>query len=112
MKIKNLTKNVVLSKDAKYCQDFWDRAFGLLLQSNPKSLLFKTRFGIHTIGMKNPINIIVLDDNFKVNKIKTLLPNRFYFWHPKYQWVLELPVGLTSKISLGDKLDFDPNESN
>ncbi len=99
-------------RDIKYCSALWDRLFGLLIRSNPRSLLFQTRFGIHTFFLKESILVLVLDDDFKVIKLKTLAPNRLFFWHPKYQWVLELPSGLSKKISLGDQLDFEPKVLN
>lgn len=110
MIIKNLTKKIIISKDAKFAASFLDRLFGLLIKSNPRSLIFKTRFGIHTFFLKEPIDVVILDKNYKVVKLKVnLKPNRLFFWNPKYFWVIELPKGRikTNKILLGSKLIWE-----
>lgn len=79
--------------------------FGLLKKSNPRSLLFKTRFGIHTLGLKKAIDIIILDNNFRVVKLGiSVKPNQFFFWNPKFSLVLELPEGTIkkTKTQIGD----------
>lgn len=61
--------------------------------------------GIHTFGMKFPIDVVVLDDNTTVKRIKRdMKPGRFFFWSPKYKKILELPVG--SGVEIGDVLDL------
>lgn len=107
MTIKNLTKNKILSNDAKFAKSFIDRLFGLLLKSNPRSLIFKTRFGIYTFFLKQPIDVIILDSNYRVIKLKKdLKPNRFYFWNLKFELVIELPSKtiFTSQTTVNDKL--------
>ena len=108
MIIKNLTTKRLISQDAKLVESFLDRLLGLLKKSNPKTLIFKTRFGIHTFFLKEPIDVIVLDKNLKVVKLKqNLKPNQLFFWNPKYYWVIELPnKKIKSKIEIGDKLNF------
>ena len=59
--------------------------------------------GVHTFGMKFPIDVVVLDRNNIVKKIKKdMRPGKFFFWNPKYKKVLELPVG--NKIEFRDVL--------
>lgn len=108
MKIANSSNNSVLSTDLKYAVSFGDNLFGLFKKSNPRSLLFKTRFGIHTFFLKNPIDVIVLDDKFKIVKLKTVLPNRLFFWNPKFNMVIELPPETIKKSNtkIGDLLNF------
>ena len=83
-----------------------DKFLGLLKKRNPRSLLFYTRFGIHTLFMKNPIDVIVLDKDMAVEKATTVNPNSFLIYNPKYGCVLELPVGVIKKTNtkIGDKL--------
>ena len=45
-----------------------------LIGKDPTPLFFKTRFGIHTFGVITPIDVLILDKNYKVVKIKALLP--------------------------------------
>ena len=61
--------------------------------------------GVHTCGMKFPIDVIVLGERNVVRKIKkNMKPGRFFFWNPKYKKILELPAG--SEIKIGDELDL------
>lgn len=99
--LKNRTTGKIICKDLKLAKSFKDRLFGLLVKSNPRSILFKTRFGIHTFFLKEPVDVIVMNDNYKIVKIKqNLKPNRLFFWNPVYPFVLELPKGSIDKLSL------------
>ena len=111
MIVKNTTQKTLIARSCKQATTFMELLFGLHWLSNPPELLFKTRYGIHTLFLKKPIDVLILNDQFKVMKLKqNLKPNQFYFWNPKYQWVLELPIGTrkNSKTELGDHLNFDP----
>lgn len=70
---------------------------------------FQTRWGIHTFFLKEPIDILILDNNHRVAKQKEKLqPNRIFLWNPIWQHVIELPQGTITKekISLGTKIQF------
>lgn len=91
MTLKNVTTGRIICRDLKIAESFMDRMFGLLIKSNPRSLLFKTRFGIHTFFLKEPIDVIILGNNFKVVKIRpNLKPNRLFCWNPSFSMVIEL----------------------
>ena len=107
MKLINSSKKVILATDLKLVESFLDRVLGLLNPSNSRSLLFKTRFGIHTFFLKEPIDIIVLDNKYKAAKIKkNLKPFRLFFWNLRFQLVIELPknVLIQTKTHVGDEL--------
>jgi len=73
------------------------------------SLFIETRFGIHTFGMKVPLDVVILNDEDKVVKIKEdLMPGKIFVWNPKYKKILELPQGsiTKSKTIVGDKISF------
>ncbi len=109
MILSNLTKKTILSRDLKEAKSFSDQILGLLKKSNPRSLLFKTNAGIHTFGLSEDIDVIVIDTNFKIVKFKkSLKPNSIFFWNPKYNCVIELPKGtiVASKTTLDDKLSI------
>ena len=108
MKLVNLSKNTVLAEDLKEAKSLIDQLLGLLKKSNPRSLYFHTRCGIHTFGLKEKIDILVLDDSLKVVKIKTVKPNKLFFWPVKYSKVVELPLGVIKKsqTEIGDKLQL------
>jgi uncharacterized membrane protein (UPF0127 family) len=79
--------------------------FGLMGEDRPHPIYFRTRFGIHTFFMKFSIDIVILDKKMKVVKIKkSLSPNKFFVWNPKYDHVVELPQGTieSKRIKLGD----------
>lgn len=111
MTVKNLTQNTIITKNCKHATTLMEITFGLHWISNPPELLFKTRYGIHTLSLKKSIDVLILDDQFKVQALKqNLLPNQFFFWNPKFQWVLELPAGVISQTGtkLQNQLNFDP----
>lgn len=106
MIIKNITRKTTLTKQLKVANSFKDRSLGLLNPKNPRSLLIKTRFGIHTLFLKSTIDVIILDRNLYVKKLKTLHPNRIFVYNPAFQTIIELPSNTIkkSKTQLGDKL--------
>lgn len=109
MILKNLTAGTILTNDLKKVESFSDLALGLLKTSNPRALLFKTHFGIHTFFLKDEIDIIVLGQKNQVVKLKSgLKPNRLFFWNPKYSLSLELPKNTikASRTKLNDILFF------
>lgn len=77
------------------------RSLGLLTTDQPYALLIKTRFGIHTLGMRFPIDVIVLDAMHRIVKIrKTLRPGNIFLWHPRFDTVVELPAGTIEQKKL------------
>lgn len=82
---------------------------GLINKTSGMSLFFKTHFGIHTFFMKYPIDVLILDQKNKVVYLKEgLKPNRFFFWNPIYNNVIELPEDTVKKqrINLGNKIQL------
>jgi uncharacterized membrane protein (UPF0127 family) len=90
----------MLKIKARYLKTFLEKTRGLTGLTEFSPVFFNTHLGIHTFGMKAPIDVFILDNDFKVVKIKRgLLPGRVYFWNPKYNNVLETPVGLIKKFN-------------
>lgn len=109
MIIKNVTQGFTIADDVQKLDSIFDKTIGLLSKKNYSSLLFKTCFGIHTFFLKQPIDILILDNQWKVVKIKkNLQPNRFFFWNPKYCIVVELPINLIKNTSIGDQIVKNP----
>lgn len=91
-----------------------EKAIGLIGKKTAEATLFKTRFGIHTIGLRFPIDVLILDNKNKIIYSKSSLkPNRIFIWNPRYKNVLELPDGFVAKKNLeaGDILTFDISKS-
>lgn len=108
--IKNVTKNTLISQNHDIANKFLDKTLGLLKKESNSCLVIKTRFGIHTIGIKNSIDIIVLDrKNNVVGLRENLSPQRIFIWNPKFDTVIEMPSGSIKKSSttLGDLLTFE-----
>lgn len=93
----------------KIASNLGEKIQGLIGKEKPYRLMLKTRFGIHTFGVKFPIDILILDKENKVAVMKkNLKPNRIFLWNPKYDKVIELPSGDISKraIKIKDKIDL------
>lgn len=104
--IKNKTKNTIISGDFEILKGFRNKSRGLINKKTQKTVIFYTRFGIHTFGLKYPIDVLVTDGKFKIVSIKeNLKPNRIFLWNPKYRNVIELKKG-TVKKSKTEENDF------
>jgi Uncharacterized conserved protein len=78
----------------KKLNSFLEKARGLMFLNSIKPIYFKTRWGIHTLFLKNKIDVLILDNENKVYKLKVALkPWRIFIWNPKFYKVLELPTG-------------------
>lgn len=107
MILRNATKDKTLSTDLKEVVSLWDKSFGLLDPHNPRTLLFKTRFGLHTFFLKTTIDVLVINNESRVVKLKSdLAPWRFFFYKPIYKSVFELPAGTLKRTStkINDKI--------
>jgi uncharacterized membrane protein (UPF0127 family) len=77
------------------------KIIGLLNAPRPYPVYFHTRYGIHTFGMKYPLDLVILDDSGRVVYVRPgLKPFRIYVWNPQYQRVLELPEGSVGKYGI------------
>lgn len=93
----------------KRATTFGDSATGLLTAKKPYPLLLKTRFGIHTFGMRFPIDVLILSDKKIVVAVKkNLAPNRLFFWSLRFDIVIEFPQGFISAkgIKIGDRVQL------
>lgn len=108
--LKNTTQGTIVTAELREARTFTQKTVGLLKSENPAALFFRTQFGIHTFGMKFPIDIVICDSALRVHKIKKgLKPNRFFFWNPLWSYVFELPEGSIEKSSTttGDILEMN-----
>ena len=109
MQMRNETKNVILSEDVLILKTLMKKAKGLIDINEAKAAFFKTRWGIHTFGMKWPLDCLILDNLGNVKRIKkNLVPNRIFFWLPIWNGVVELPAGkiTETKTEIGDKISI------
>ena len=76
---------------AKEIKGFWAKSKGLINNPKPNNIFLKTRWGIHTFGLRFPIDVVILDNSNKVVALKeNLKPNNIFIWNPRYKNVLEL----------------------
>jgi len=88
-------------------QSFIDKSFGLLRFAKPQPVYLQTRFGIHTFFMRYSIDVLILDKDNKVTRLKeNLKPNRIFVWPVIFNQVIEFPNGEIKKrkIKLGDRI--------
>ena len=93
----------------KEARSLKEKAIGLIGKEKPASLLIKTRFGIHTFGLKFPIDVLILDKKNKVVFLKkNLMPWRIFLWNPMFDKVLEMPLGTIDKkkIKINDTVNI------
>ena len=94
---------------ARYAKTWWQKTIGLIGLETIMPLFLQTRFGIHTLGMKQPIDVIILEKGEVVTIKENLQPNRIFFWNPWYTDVLELSTGTIQKlhIKIGTKISLE-----
>ncbi|MDP2585548.1 MAG: DUF192 domain-containing protein [Candidatus Levybacteria bacterium] len=85
-----------------------EKVIGLIGKDKPYALMLKTRFGIHTFGLKFPIDILILNNANKVVSMrKNLKPNRVFLWRPMHKKVIELPSGIIEKDRIKMNMPID-----
>jgi uncharacterized membrane protein (UPF0127 family) len=101
--IRNLTQKTLISSKYSFKRGF-GKVIGLLGRTEAETIVFETRFGIHTFFLRFPLDLIVLDDKKVVRLAKTVQPNRIVFWDIRFKTVIELPAGTLKKThtKIGD----------
>jgi len=108
----NLTKQTWLATKVRKADNFLTRLVGLLkrTQLGPEEALWlMPSKGIHTIGMKFPIDVVFLNKDHQVLGLMSgLVPYRVSAVHLRGYSVLELPNGTIkkSRTEIGDKLEI------
>ena len=96
MVLVNTTKKTILSDRCHFANTVVKRMVGLLNRrkfAEGEGLLFDRCYGVHTFGMRFPIDILFLDKDLQVIRaVKSLPPYRTSVVR-KAVYVLELPVG-------------------
>jgi len=106
--IRNKTQKNIISKNYS-SKNAFGKIKGLIGEKTPRTIILKTRFGIHTFLLKFPIDVVILNKRNEVVKLKKdLQPNKCFFWNIKFNTVIEFPGGFLekSKTKVGDTLEF------
>lgn len=112
MPVINLTKQTWLATKVRKADNFLTRLVGLLKRTHlgpEEALWLMPSKGIHTIGMKFPIDVVFLTkDNQVVGLMSGLPPYRISAIHFRGYSVLELPNGTIrkSRTELGDQFEI------
>jgi len=109
----NRTRGTVVGQSIRVAETGLQRIVGLLGEREllrGDGLLIVPSQGVHTWGMRFPIDIAVLDDDWTVIATRRVMrPFRMtrMFW--KAAAVLELPAGAleSTSTSVGDMIEFD-----
>jgi uncharacterized membrane protein (UPF0127 family) len=113
----NLTKKSWLATKVRIADNFLTRLVGLLKRSHlgpEEALWLMPSKGIHTIGMKFPIDVVFLSRDFHVlGLISGMLPNRISSVHLRGFSVVELPNGTIKKsqTEIGDQFEISLAET-
>lgn len=110
--IRNLTKQTTVADRAILANTSATRRTGLLKHESlqdGEGLLIVPCEGVHTFGMKFPIDVIYLNKKRVVLKIKAEMPKRRMSFCLRAHSVLELPAGMAGRTSttVGDQLEVE-----
>ncbi|MBI4452518.1 DUF192 domain-containing protein [Candidatus Woesearchaeota archaeon] len=112
MLIRNLTKKIAMSNDAKICHDALSKFIGLMFSAKQKNtLIFKFNkeqiIALHMLFVFYPIDVVFLNKNkIVVDKKENFKPFTFYKSRKKAMYAIELPAGAAKKTEIGDKIKF------
>ena len=114
MKIKNITRNRFIARNAVLCESVLSKSVGLMFSKNMgKCLVFKFNsekiVPLHMFFVFYPIDVLFLDKKKVVVELKeNFLPFTLYTPKKKLIYVVELPNGIVkkSKTGIGDKIRF------
>lgn len=115
LKVRNPAQDTMLADRADIANTSKTRKIGLLKHASlerGEGLWITPCEGVHTIGMKFPIDVLFLDKKRKVLKVRAAMPkwriSACLFAHS----VLELPSGTAAatRTTAGDQLEFEDYE--
>jgi len=101
--IRNATQNTIIAKEYSAKRGF-GKLRGLLGKNKAETIVFQTRFGIHTFFLRLPLDLLILDDNGVAKLCRTVKPNRITVWNIRFKTVIELPSGTLhrTRTKIGD----------
>jgi uncharacterized membrane protein (UPF0127 family) len=110
-KVTNRTRGTLVGESVEVADTFLTRLWGLLGRSTLNAgggLWIKPSSGVHTIGMKFPIDVVGLDKNMRVVRLwSDLTPFRMTAVSLRVASVIELSAGRIRECSLeiGDSIE-------
>ena len=113
-RVHNARTGATLGEKIEAADTWVSRLVGLLgtrALAPTHGLWLKPCGGVHTLGMRYPIDVVFLDKESRVKKVASRLrPYRFCLARPGVSSALELPAGTLDEVDvqLGDSLVFEP----
>ena len=116
LRVQNISSETVLADRALIADTSKTRKTGLLRHErlDPGEGLWITPCeGVHTVGMKFPIDVLFLDKQRKVVKIRAAMPRWRMAACLRAHSVLELPSGMAAATNTarGDRLELESYEA-
>jgi hypothetical protein len=116
LRITNQSRGTLLADRAAVAKTSKERKTGLLKHErleNGEGLWITPCEGVHTVGMKFPIDVLFLNRRRKVVKIRKAMPRWRMALCLRAHSVLELPSGTAAATETvaGDQLEFEPFEA-
>jgi protein-S-isoprenylcysteine O-methyltransferase Ste14/uncharacterized membrane protein (UPF0127 family) len=112
----NLTKDLNYGYKISRAKSLLGRLVGLIgtteLDRGRGLYIFPCK-GIHTFGMRYPVDVVFLDAmGMVIRLVRNLAPNRMTWFVPSAESVLEFPESTIeeSNIKVGDQLQVEPDE--
>jgi len=109
---RNMSRGTILGERIRLAESALSGIVGLLGERKltpGDGLLIVPSQGVHTLGMQFPIDVLILDNDWKIldirKRMRPFLITRIYF---KAAAVLELPPGTVedSSTCIGDSVEF------
>jgi uncharacterized membrane protein (UPF0127 family) len=112
IRVRNLTRDSTLAVRAEVADTSAKRRTGLLKHSSlneGEGLWIAPCEGVHTFGMRFPIDIVFLSRRRQVLKLRPAVPARRIAVCLRAHSVLELPAGTieATRTARGDQLEFE-----
>ena len=112
--IKNLTKNIIITKNSIFIDDNFSKFIGLMFsRRQDKALIFEFNrekvIHLHMFFVFYPIDVLFLDKNkFVADKKENFKPFTFYKSKKRAMYAIELQQGAIkrTKTEIGDKIKF------
>ena len=114
---RNVDTGAIVADKVAVATTHADRAVGLLSRSGlepGEALWIVPSRGVHTWGMRFPIDVVALDDcGFVIDQVSALKPWRIRLPRRGTAGVLELPSGTltASGTSIGHRIQFEAAEA-
>lgn len=111
MIVYNLTRGTILAERCRLADTVWKRMVGLLNRrqfDRGEGLVLNHCYGIHTFFMRFPIDVLFLDQDYRVLRtVPELRPFRISVVK-KALYVVELPAGViaASQTQVGDQIQI------